>query len=258
MRRQHGTTEHRPRRRVYAICAPTQPIRHQPPRPRPSEWGRPGDERRSPSDCRGPGNHSRLKFAVRAGDGARVNPSTPDRLLGRGDRVIAVADANTVVASRSTHRLTNLSEINVDIETEIVIDRPPDIVSAYAADPSNAPNWYVKIESIEWKTPAPLQIGSQVEFVARFLGRTLRYTYEFVELTPGQRVVMRTQEGPFPMETTYTWSAEPDGLTRMTLRNRGKPVGFSKVMALLIKPAMRRANRKDLAALRAMLESRSG
>ena len=103
-----------------------------------------------------------------------------------------------------------------------------------------------------------MEIGSQVEFVARFLGRTLRYTYEFVELTPGQRVVMRTQQGPFPMETTYTWSTEPDGSTRMTLRNRGKPAGFSKVMAMLIKPAMRRANRNDLATLKAMLESRSG
>lgn len=147
--------------------------------------------------------------------------------------------------------------INVDIETEIVIARPPDTVSSYAADPSNAPEWYVNIESIEWKTPPPLQIGSQVAFVARFLGRTLRYTYEFVELIPGRRLVMRTQEGPFPMETTYTWDPEPDGSTRMTLRNRGEPAGFSKVMAPLMKPAMRRANRKDLAALRALLEARN-
>ena len=59
------------------------------------------------------------------------------------------------------------------------------------------------------------------------------------------------------METTYTWSAEPDGSTRMTLRNRGEPAGFSKVMAPLIKPAMRRANRKDLATLKAALESQA-
>ena len=61
------------------------------------------------------------------------------------------------------------------------------------------------------KTPPPLQVGSQVEFVARFLGRTLRYTYEFAELISGERLVMRTQQGPFPMETTYTWGAESDG-----------------------------------------------
>jgi hypothetical protein len=136
-----------------------------------------------------------------------------------------------------------------------VIARPPVAVSSYAADPSNAPEWYVNIDSVEWKTPPPLRVGSQVEFVARFLGRTLRYTYEFVELIPGRRVVMRTQQGPFPMETTYTWQPEGDGSTRMTLRNRGEPAGFSRVMAPLMRPAMRRANRKDLSSLKAILES---
>ena len=147
--------------------------------------------------------------------------------------------------------------INVDIETHIVIARPADVVSSYAGDPSNAPDWYVNIVSVDWKTAPPAQVGSEVEFVARFLGRTLKYTYEFVELVPGERVVMRTQQGPFPMETTYTWAAESDGSTRMTLRNRGEPAGFSKVMAPLMKPAMRSANRKDLAKLKALLESQS-
>ncbi len=146
--------------------------------------------------------------------------------------------------------------INVDIETQIVIARPVEIVSSYAADPSNSPDWYVNIVSVEWKTSPPLQVGSKVEFVARFLGRTLRYTYEFVELVPGERLVMRTQQGPFPMETTYAWVAESDGSTRMRLRNRGEPAGFSKVMASMMKPAMRRANRKDLARLKATLEAR--
>ena len=145
--------------------------------------------------------------------------------------------------------------IVVDIETEIVIARPPDVVSSYAADPSNAPDWYDNIDSVEWKTPPPVRVGSQVEFVARFLGRTLRYTYELMELVPGERAVMRTQQGPFPMETTYTWVTESDGSTRMTLRNRGEPAGFSKVMAPIMKPAMRRANRKDLAKLKVLLES---
>ena len=145
--------------------------------------------------------------------------------------------------------------MNVDIETEIIIDRPLADVAAYAADPSNAPDWYVNIDSIEWKTPPPLQVGSQVEFVAKFLGRTLRYTYEFVELIPGERLIMRTQQGPFPMETAYTWEPVRDASTRMTLRNRGEPAGFSMLMAPIMKPAMRRANRKDLAKLKTILES---
>lgn len=145
--------------------------------------------------------------------------------------------------------------MNVDVETEIVIARPVADVAAYTADPSNAPAWYDNIDTVEWKTPPPAQVGSVVEFVARFLGRTLRYTYELVEWEPGQRLVMRTQQGPFPMETTYTWSVTESGSTHMKLRNRGEPAGFSKLMAPIMQPAMRRANRKDLAKLKKILES---
>jgi hypothetical protein len=142
----------------------------------------------------------------------------------------------------------------VDVLTEIVIDRPRERVAAYAGDPSNAPEWYVNIKSVEWKTPPPLAVGSRVAFVARFLGRRLAYTYDFVEWVPGVKLVMRTAEGPFPMETTYTWESAGEGRTRMTLRNRGEPAGFSKIVAPLMAAAMRRANQKDLARLKALLE----
>ena len=148
--------------------------------------------------------------------------------------------------------------MNVDVLTQTVIACPVGVVSAYATDPSNAPHWYVNIQSVEWKSPPPLTLGSQVEFVATFLGRTLRYTYEFTELVPGERVVMHTKQGPFPMETTYTWERAPSDATSMTLRNRGQPTGFSKLMAPLMKAAMRRANRKDLAKLKTILESQPG
>ncbi|HZM28928.1 MAG TPA: SRPBCC family protein [Acidimicrobiales bacterium] len=144
----------------------------------------------------------------------------------------------------------------VDVVTEITIDRPVPEVAAYAADPSNAPQWYDNIESVKWETPPPAARGSRVAFVARFLGRRLAYTYELVELVPDERLVMRTAEGPFPMETTYTWSPGGVGRTRMTLRNRGEPSGFAKIGAPMMAAAMRRANRKDLANLRRILESR--
>jgi uncharacterized membrane protein len=146
--------------------------------------------------------------------------------------------------------------MTVDVSTEILIERSVHEVAAYAADPSNAPEWYANIDSVEWKTQPSAAHGSSVAFVARFLGRRLEYTYELVELDPGHRLVMRTQQGPFPMETTYTWKAIGDSSTRMTLRNRGELSGFSKVAAPVIQPAMRRANRKDLANIERLLEAR--
>jgi hypothetical protein len=142
----------------------------------------------------------------------------------------------------------------VDVVTEAVIDRARDEVAAFAADPSSAPEWYANIVAVEWRTDPPLRVGSRVAFVARFLGRRLAYTYEVVEHAPGERLVMRTAQGPFPMETTYTWQGAGDGRTRMTLRNRGAPRGFARWLAPFMASAVRRANRKDLAALKALLE----
>jgi uncharacterized membrane protein len=145
--------------------------------------------------------------------------------------------------------------VAVDVVTDIAIERPRDAVASYAANPDNAPAWYVNIKSVEWQTEPAVSVGSKMSFVAQFLGRRLAYTYEIVELSPGHRLVMRTAQGPFPMETTYTWETISEGRTRMTLRNRGMPSGFGVFMAPFMAMAMRRANRKDLARLKAILEA---
>jgi len=103
--------------------------------------------------------------------------------------------------------------------------RPRHRVADYAMNPDNVPHWYANIRSVEWKTPRPLAIGSQIAFVAHFLGRRLAYTYEIVALDPGDRLIMRTSEGPFPMETTYLFESTEDGGTCMTSRSREPPEG---------------------------------
>jgi uncharacterized protein YndB with AHSA1/START domain len=140
----------------------------------------------------------------------------------------------------------------VDVRVERVIARPRDEVAAFAADPGNAPAWYENIEAVDWRPP--LAVGSELGFVARFLGRRLEYTYVVRELVPGERLVMSTAQGPFPMETTYEFADAGDGATRMTLRNRGEPAGFKKVAGPVMARAMRRANEQDLRRLQALLE----
>lgn len=145
--------------------------------------------------------------------------------------------------------------MEVDVTTEIEIARPRAEVAAFATDPDNATKWYRNIKRVGWVTPKPLQVGSQLDFVAQFLGRTIAYTYQVQEMRPGERFVMATSEGPFAMETTYAWTDAPGGGTTMSLRNRGRPSGFGKVAAPMMARAMRRANSKDLARLKEILES---
>jgi hypothetical protein len=146
--------------------------------------------------------------------------------------------------------------VPVDVVSEIEIARPRAEVAAFASDVGNATLWYENIKAVEWETAPPLAVGSRVAFVAEFLGRRLAYTYEIREFVAGERLTMSTAQGPFPMETTYTWSdVDVDAVTtRMTLRNRGEPEGFKRLAAPLLERAMRRANAKDLQRLKQLVE----
>jgi uncharacterized membrane protein len=143
----------------------------------------------------------------------------------------------------------------VDVEVQASIAKPRSVVAAYCCDPDNATSWYANIDSVRWETAEPMSVGSQFTFAARFMGRTLNYTYEVIEWTPDERFVMRTAQGPFPMETTYVWSDGPDGSTLMRLRNRGEPAGFSRIAAPFMAAAIQRATTKDLRRLKSILEA---
>jgi uncharacterized membrane protein len=144
--------------------------------------------------------------------------------------------------------------VGVDVRNDIVIDRPCDEVSGFAADPTNAPTWYANVDAVEWLTTPPVEVGSRMSFVAHVLGSKLAYTYEVTELVPGEKLVMRTSEGAFPMETTYTWQPLEGDRTRMTMRNAGEPSEFGRMASPLMTAALRRASGKDLANLKKVLE----
>ena len=142
----------------------------------------------------------------------------------------------------------------VDVHTEVLILAAKEKVAEFAGDPGNAPAWYKNIKAVKWKTPKPLSLHSRIAFEANFLGRKLAYIYEITEWLPGKKLVMRTSEGPFPMETTYEWKEVSPDVTWMSLRNRGKPTGFTKIIAPFISIAMKNANYKDLKRLKQLME----
>lgn len=135
-----------------------------------------------------------------------------------------------------------------------MIDREVAEVAASAGDPSKAPQWYANIRSVDWVTPPPQAVGSRVAFVAGSSADASRM-YEVTENAPGERLVMQTDGRPFPMRTAYTWEAVGPMRTRMTLSNSGRPSGFVAMGSAVLARAIRTATTKDLARLKALMES---
>ena len=67
------------------------------------------------------------------------------------------------------------------------------------------------IADVTWESPRPLAVGTRIAFVAEVLNSRLTYIYEVTDLVAGERLVMSTEEGPFPIETTYTWEELDEG-----------------------------------------------
>ena len=97
----------------------------------------------------------------------------------------------------------------VDVEVHTTIDRPRHDVAAYCCDPDNVTAWYANIKAVKRETRWATTVGSRFRFTSDFLGRRLEYTYEVVELVPAERLVMRSDQSPFRMETAYTSGTPP-------------------------------------------------
>jgi uncharacterized protein YndB with AHSA1/START domain len=144
--------------------------------------------------------------------------------------------------------------MTVDVEVHATIDRPRAEVAGYCCDPENVTAWYGNVTAVQWETDGPLAIGSRFRFTSDFLGRRLQYTYEVLELVPAERLIMRSDQSPFRMETAYTFQDTAGAATWMTVRNRGEPTAYTGLAPAILATAIRRATSKDLIKLKSILE----
>jgi uncharacterized protein YndB with AHSA1/START domain len=142
----------------------------------------------------------------------------------------------------------------VDVAVEIEIARPRAEVFAYVVDVENDAAWTTGLVRAEKKTEGPLQPGSRIARVSRFLGRELVYDIEIVGVEPDRALVMKTSSGPFPMAIRYELEDAPGG-TRMRIRTQGEASGFFKLTGPLLSAAVKRQIGLDLAHLKDLLEA---
>jgi hypothetical protein len=110
---------------------------------------------------------------------------------------------------------------------------------------------------VRWSFDVGFELGELIDLGAHGAGDQAAHQLRVRPVEAGSSAkvkVMRTAQGPFPMETTYTWQPVDLDRTRMTCGTRGEPAGFARVTAPVIAAAMGRANQKDLANLKRILE----
>jgi hypothetical protein len=144
----------------------------------------------------------------------------------------------------------------VAVTTDIVINLPREKVAEFATNPDTVYLWYAPIRSVEWQSPPPLQVGSKLAVTIEWFGLLLQNSFQVVEYIPGQKLIVRSVNEIFQLEITLGWHAIDGRTTRMTIRSRGLPVGFSKVLTPLIAWVVKRINHRDLKFLKRLLEKR--
>ena len=143
----------------------------------------------------------------------------------------------------------------VNVQVEVVINRSRNDVASYAMEPSNDPIWISGIVESKALTEPPLGSGTQVERVAKFLGKRIEYVLEVVEYDPESLLVMKSVKGPFPMEVSYRFQDTPGG-TLARINVQGEAGGFyTKIAGPVMSRAVKRSITKDLKMLKQLLES---
>ena len=142
----------------------------------------------------------------------------------------------------------------VRLEESIVVERPIEDVFAYLTDPATLSEWQPTVVDARFESAGPVRVGSRVIETRKFLGKRIHATMVVVENEPPRRFAIEAASGPIPVRVTSTL-AEVDGATRIDTVLEGDPGGLFRLGAPFVVRAAERELRKNLAALKRILEN---
>jgi polyketide cyclase/dehydrase/lipid transport protein len=142
----------------------------------------------------------------------------------------------------------------MQIAASVVVDCHIEDVFAYVGEPANDPVWCAKVlyvEQVAGQGPGPGARWTVVHRPLR-LRPPRRMAYACVEWDPPSRVAWRADDGVDEIEIAYdleaVWTA-----TRLTQRDEAR-LGAPRALRPLLARGIRRDMRRQLAALKAVLE----
>lgn len=142
----------------------------------------------------------------------------------------------------------------IDVTARTEINRPADEVAAYAFEPMNDPVWIGGITKANLLSLRPVGKGTQVQRLAKFMGKIIDYVLEVETFEPGRLMIMRSIKSPFPMVVTYRFEPIGPDKTDAEIRVQGSPKGFYSFADFLMAPMVRRNITSDIKRLKKILE----
>ena len=135
-------------------------------------------------------------------------------------------------------------------EHELEIERTPEDVYAFLADPENLPKWQHEVLEVRRE--------SETRFteVRTFIGRRVESTIEVTAAEPGREFALQTAAGPVRFSIRHLLEPSGEGKTRLRVMGESEGVGgLFKIGGRLLRRAVERRAREDFERLKQLLES---
>ena len=144
----------------------------------------------------------------------------------------------------------------MEVETDIVIAKPPADVFAYIARAEQLPEYVTDFESVRQESDGEPGVGTRYSYTMK---RGAQGTFEWTEFKPTSQLAWHgpaVKAGPGSMEPAGRWEIRPQGEgTRVKLVMAPTPGGLFKLLAPFMAAGIRKGNDQALERLKQRLES---
>jgi uncharacterized membrane protein len=141
----------------------------------------------------------------------------------------------------------------IQITDTITIGRPPTEVFAFVADLNNIPKWQSEVVTSKVVTPGPTRVGTRFTEDVKMGPRRVAATCEITEFAPNTVVGFRATSPAMDYSGRFQFEGAAGG-TNLIVTATGQLKGWWKLMQPLLKGEFRSGIRKELAALKDILE----
>jgi polyketide cyclase/dehydrase/lipid transport protein len=142
------------------------------------------------------------------------------------------------------------------IERSIAIDRPVAEVWEFVHDTTNDALWQTTLAESTKLTDGPLEVGTRVREVRRFLGFRVETVWEVTEFEANRKSAIRNVSGPIPFSGAYRLE-EVDAGTSFTVTGELDAHGFFRLAEPVFARIAGRELEANLGHLKDLLEASS-